>query len=148
MVYYDMLWHIMTYYDILRHIMTYYDILRHIMTYYDILWHISKYYDILQHIMKYYNILWHITTYHITTYFWEILRNGLPAQRMILRAADSIIPFLRKLFHFGKGEADSRGAKSVATWQPSCQKVFEGSGSDRKFLDLSPILSCNLTIWW
>ena len=47
-----------------------------------------------------------------------------------------------------KMAASGRGAKSAATWQPSCQKVFEESGSDRKFLDLSPILSCNLTIWW
>ena len=30
-----------------------------------------------------------------------------------------------------------RGGKSVATWQPSCQKVFEETGSDRKFLDPS-----------
>ena len=30
--------------------------------------------------------------------------------------------------------------KRVATWQPSCQKVFEESGSDRKFLDPSPEL--------
>ena len=34
-----------------------------------------------------------------------------------------------------------RGGKSVATWQPNCQKVFEESGSGRKFLDLSSILS-------
>ena len=34
-----------------------------------------------------------------------------------------------------------RGGKSVATWQPSCQKVFEESGSGRKFLDLSSALS-------
>ena len=34
-----------------------------------------------------------------------------------------------------------RGGKSVATWQPSCQKVFEESGSGRKFLDPSPLLS-------
>ena len=40
-----------------------------------------------------------------------------------------------------------RGAKSAATWQPSCQKVSDESGSDRKFLDLSPALSCNRTIW-
>ena len=31
----------------------------------------------------------------------------------------------------------TRGGKSVATWQPSCQKVFEETGSDRKFLDPS-----------
>ena len=28
--------------------------------------------------------------------------------------------------------------KRVATWQPSCQKVFEESGSDRKFWILLP----------
>ena len=39
---------------------------------------------------------------------------------------------------------DNRGAKSVATWQPSCQKVFEESGSGRKFLDSSH----DQTIWW
>ena len=41
-----------------------------------------------------------------------------------------------------------RGAKSAATWQPSFQKVFEELDSDRKFLDLSPALSCDRTIWW
>ena len=34
----------------------------------------------------------------------------------------------------------ARGGKSAATWQPSCQKVFEESGSGRKFLDPSPVL--------
>ena len=48
----------------------------------------------------------------------------------------------------GERGPDPRCAKSVATWQPSCQKVFEESGSDRKFLDLSPALSCDRTIWW
>ena len=33
--------------------------------------------------------------------------------------------------------------KRVATWQPSCQKVFEESGSDRKFLDPSLALPCD-----
>jgi len=28
-----------------------------------------------------------------------------------------------------------RGGKSAATWQPSYQKVFQESGSGRKFLD-------------
>ena len=31
-----------------------------------------------------------------------------------------------------------QGGKSVATWQPSCQKVFEESGNGRKVLDLFP----------
>ena len=31
-----------------------------------------------------------------------------------------------------------RGAKSAATWQPSCQKVFEESDSERKFWILFP----------
>ena len=41
-----------------------------------------------------------------------------------------------------------RGGKSAATWQPSCQKVFEESGSGRKFLDHSPALSLDLIIWY
>ena len=43
--------------------------------------------------------------------------------------------------------APQRG-KSVATWQPSCQKVFEESGSDRKFLDPSPALFHKQTNPW
>ena len=38
--------------------------------------------------------------------------------------------------------------KRVATWQPSCQKVFEESGSDRKFLDPSPALFHKQTNPW
>ena len=41
-----------------------------------------------------------------------------------------------------------RGGKSVAIWQPSCQKVFEESGSGRKFLDPSPALSHTQTNPW
>ena len=40
------------------------------------------------------------------------------------------------------------GAKSAATGQPSCQKVFEESGSGRKFLDPSPVFSNKQTIRW
>ena len=36
-----------------------------------------------------------------------------------------------------------RGGKSAATWQPSCQKVFEESGSGRKFFDFLTALSHN-----
>ena len=50
-------------------------------------------------------------------------------------------------FHFilelpSSAQAPTRGAKSAATWQPSCQKAFEESGSGRKFLDPSPAFSC------
>ena len=34
--------------------------------------------------------------------------------------------------------AGIRGRKSLSTWQPSCQKVFEESGNGRKVLDLFP----------
>ena len=40
-----------------------------------------------------------------------------------------------------------RGGKSVATWQPSCHKVFEESGSGRKFLDPILLLSHKQAIW-
>ena len=40
-----------------------------------------------------------------------------------------------------------RGAKSAATWQPSCQKGFEESGSGRKILDPSPAFSHKKTTW-
>ena len=40
----------------------------------------------------------------------------------------------------------ARGAKSVATWRPSCQKLFEESASGRKFLDHSPTLSCDQAV--
>ena len=42
----------------------------------------------------------------------------------------------------------TRGAKSAATWQPSCQIVYKESGSGRRFLDPSPTLSHHQTIWW
>ena len=42
----------------------------------------------------------------------------------------------------------TKGAKSATTWQPSCQKVFEESGTDRKFSDLSHTFSYDWTIWW
>ena len=42
----------------------------------------------------------------------------------------------------------TRGAKSMAIWQPSCQKVFKESYSGRKFWDPTLTLSCNQAIWW
>ena len=40
------------------------------------------------------------------------------------------------------------GGKSVATWLPRWLKVFEESGSGRKFMDPSSALSPDQTIQW
>ena len=50
-------------------------------------------------------------------------------------------------FKFKYVSAQFQSLQSVATWQPSCQKVFEESGSGRKFLDLSSALSQKQAIW-
>ena len=51
-------------------------------------------------------------------------------------------PIIRKI-HSAK---IVEGAHRAATWHPSYQKVFEGAGSDKKFLDPSPTLSWDKTI--
>ena len=53
-------------------------------------------------------------------------------------------PIIRKI-HSAK---IVEGAHRAATWHPSYQKVFEGAGSDKKFLDPSPTLSWDKTIRW
>ena len=96
-------------------------------------WHVSS---LTWHVPSF---TWHVPslTWHVPTLTWMLrswLNNSLPRFYMF-PAWLYMFPVWLDIIH---SWLDIRGAKSAATWQPSCQKVFEESGSDRKFLDLLP----------